>query len=196
MASFLLVAAQAPNGGNFQFTVVHSAQERKLVKTSVLAIIALVILSGCSIQEPQDVSVQTPSTSPPSSSPNTPTACDVVTERAMNATIGTQIEAFRVGDFEAAYEMAAPAFQANVSVELFEGVITGGYQSLLEAESHTLSDCIVFPQSLANTVVTVRTTGGSTSTYYYEMVDTDQGWRILGATAIAPAVPEVQPSRA
>lgn len=162
------------------------------MKTSVPAIVALLILTGCSAQGPQDVSMQPPSSSPPPPTPNTPTPCDVVTERAMGNTIGAQIDAFRAGDFEAAYNMAAPAFQANVSVEVFEGVITGGYQSLLEAQSHTLSDCIVFPQSLANTVVTVRTTSGSTSTYYYEMVDTDQGWRILGATAIAPAVPKTE----
>lgn len=34
--------------------------------------------------------------------------------------------------------------------------------------------------------VTARTNGGSTATYYYEMVKTDLGWRVLGANAIAP----------
>ena len=166
------------------------------MKTSVPAIVALLILTSCSSQGPQDASMQPPSSSPPPSSPNTPTPCDVVTERAMGNTIGTQIDAFRAGDFEAAYQMAAPAFRATVSVEAFEVVITGGYQHLLEAQSHALSDCIMFPHGLANTVVTVRTASDTTSTYYYEMVDTDEGWRILGAATIAPAMPKIQPSNA
>jgi hypothetical protein len=53
----------------------------------------------------------------------------------------------------------------------------------------------MFPHGLANTVVTVRTASDTTSTYYYEMVDTDEGWRILGAATIAPAVPKTQPSK-
>lgn len=156
---------------------------------SALVLAVTLTLASCSLASPVVGPVESPSSSPPSSAPAAPGPCDVVTERAMAATIGTQIDALRAGDFDAAYEMAAPAFQATVSVEVFEAVITGGYRSLLEAQSHTLSDCVVFPQNLANTVVTVRTTSGSSYTYYYEMVDTDQGWRILGATAIAPARP-------
>ena len=155
------------------------------MKCSVVALTALLLLAGCSAEAAGD-DVQAPSANTPSEAPTAPGLCDVTTERAMAATIGTQIDAFRAGDFEAAYEMAAPAFQASVSLEVFEAVITNGYASLLEAQSHRLSDCIVFPQRLANTVVTVRTTGGSTATYYYEMVKTDLGWRVLGANAIAP----------
>ena len=107
-------------------------------------------------------------------------------ERAMAATIGAQIDALSLGDFAGAYEWAAPAFQMNVPLEVFEIVIQDGYSSLLEARSHTLSDCVLFPQDLGNTVVTVRTVSGGVFTCYYELINTDQGWRILGAAEIAP----------
>jgi len=35
-------------------------------------------------------------------------------------------------------------------------------------------------------VVTVRTISGGVFTYYYELINTDQGWRILGAAEISP----------
>jgi hypothetical protein len=104
----------------------------------------------------------------------------------MAATIGAQIDALSQGDYAGAYEWAAPAFQMNVPLEIFELVIQDGYSSLLDASSHTLSDCVLFPQDLGNTVVTVRTISGEVFTYYYELINTDQGWRILGAAEIAP----------
>lgn len=171
--------------GNIQFSVEHSWVEGLIVKFSMLTLAALIVLSGCSGEtaRPDEAA---PQIDPPRASPVAPGPCDVTTERAISATIGTQIDAFRAGDFEVAYNMAAPAFQASVSLERFEAVIVSGYASLLDAQSHRLSDCVVFPQRLANTVVTVRTTSGSTATYYYEMVNTDVGWRVLGAKAIAP----------
>jgi hypothetical protein len=45
---------------------------------------------------------------------------------------------------------------------------------------------VLFPQDLGNTVVTVRTTSQEVFTLYYQLVNTDQGWRILGAAEIAP----------
>ncbi len=157
-----------------------------VVKIFAVALATVLALSACSGQPVPDRPVPAPRPDPPSSTPAAPGPCDVSTERDMGATIGSQIDAFRAGDFEAAYDMAAPSFQDSVSLEAFQTVITTGYESLLDAQSHRLSDCVVFPQRLANTVVTVRTTSGSTSTYYYEMVNTDKGWRILGATGIAP----------
>lgn len=115
-----------------------------------------------------------------------PGPCDVASERAMAATIGAQIEALAAGDFEQAYQWAAPAFQLSVTVEIFETVIRQGYPSLLAARSYTLSDCVLFPQDLGNTVVTVRTTSQEVFTFYYEMINTADGWRILGAAEISP----------
>jgi len=159
------------------------------VKLLPSVFLSALVLSGCAPAAPNpapppETSIETETTEPaPRSAPG---PCDVVNEREMGETIGAQITALRVGDYVAAYEWAAPAFQMNVPLEVFEIVIQDGYSSLLESRSHTLSDCVLFPSDLGNTVVTVRTVSGEVFTYYYEMINTDEGWRILGAAEIAP----------
>ena len=157
------------------------------MKLIPLVMLGMIVIAGCSAESQNQETSQVATPGSASSEPTRPGSCDVTTERAMGATIGTQIDALRAGDFEAAYDMAAPSFQSAVPREAFEAIIMGGFQSLLDAQSHTLSDCVVFPNNLANTVVTVRTIGGSTFTYYYAMINTEQGWRVLGATEIGPA---------
>jgi hypothetical protein len=159
------------------------------MKLASWVVFVAVVLSSCSAEEPRDIA---PPAAPAeeetteSSAPAAPSPCDIDNERAMGETIGAQIDALRAGDYAGAYEWAAPAFQMNVPLEVFEIVIQDGYSSLLEARSQTLSDCVLFPQDLGNTVVTVRTISGGVFTYYYELINTDQGWRILGAAEIAP----------
>jgi hypothetical protein len=159
------------------------------MKLAPWAVAIAIVLSSCAVEAPSDASPPAPPVEEETAEPSVPSApgpCDVDNERAMAATIGAQIDALSLGDFAGAYEWAAPAFQMNVPLEVFEIVIQDGYSSLLEARSHTLSDCVVFPQELGNTVVTVRTVSGGVFTYYYELINTDQGWRILGAAEIAP----------
>lgn len=153
------------------------------------ALLVVLTLAGCAPASPpaeSEPETTLDTETPPPSAPTAPGGCDISTERAMAATIGAQIDALSLGDYAAAYEWSAPAFQMNVSLEVFEIVIQNGYSSLLDARSHTLSDCVLFPQDLGNTVVTVRTIAGGVFTYYYELINTDQGWRILGAAEIAP----------
>jgi len=159
------------------------------MKLTPWAVAIAIVLSSCAVEAPSDASPPAPPVEEETTEPPVPAAprpCDVDNERAMAATIDAQIDALSLGDFAGAYEWAAPAFQMNVPLEVFEIVIQDGYSSLLEARSHTLSDCVVFPQELGNTVVTVRTVSGGVFTYYYELINTDQGWRILGAAEIAP----------
>ena len=160
-----------------------------MVKLLLGVLLSALVLGGCASEdssnpppaEPQGEQ-ETSETAPLSA----PAPCDVANERDMGESIGAQIDALRAGDFAAAYAWAAPSFQMNVSLEVFEIVIQDGYSSLLESRSHTLSDCVLFPRDLGNTVVTVRTVSGEVFTYYYEMINTDEGWRILGAAEIAP----------
>lgn len=151
-------------------------------------VVACVALVSCAPSEVSKIPEPQPAVEPDESETqrSAPGPCDVVTEREMSDSIGAQIDALRAGDYPAAYEWAAPGFQQNVSLEVFEIVIREGYSSLLDARSHTLSDCVVFPRNLGNTVVTVTTVTGGVVTYYYEMIETNEGWRILGAAEIAP----------
>ena len=117
--------------------------------------------------------------------PSGPRSCPATTEGALRDTISAQIDAFGDEDFSSAYQFAAPGFQEVVSLEAFEEIIVTQYSSLLDAQSVSFSDCVEFPGALANTVVTVRTRSGGVSTYYYELIETDQGWRVMGAAEIA-----------
>ena len=149
----------------------------------------VLLVSSCAATENAEISEPTSaleSESEDSSNLTTPAPCDVDNDRAMSAPIGAQIDALRAGNFSEAYSWAAPAFQQNVTEEMFERVIREGYSSLLESRSHTLSDCVLFPRDLGNTVVTVTTVSGEVYTYYYELIKTAEGWRILGAAEIAP----------
>ena len=149
----------------------------------------VLLVSSCAATENAEISEPTSaieSDSEDSSNLTAPAPCDGENERAMSATIGAQIDALRAGNFSEAYSWAAPAFQQNVTEEMFERVIREGYSSLLESRSHTLSDCVLFPRDLGNTVVTVTTVSGEVYTYYYELIKTAEGWRILGAAEIAP----------
>jgi hypothetical protein len=149
----------------------------------------VLLVSSCAATENAEISEPTSaieSESEDSSNLTIPAQCDVDNDRAMSATIGAQIDALRAGNFSEAYSWAAPAFQQNVTEEMFERVIREGYSSLLESRSHTLSDCVLFPRDLGNTVVTVTTVSGEVYTYYYELIKTAEGWRILGAAEIAP----------
>lgn len=156
------------------------------MKFMASAFLVVLTLAGCAPASPPVESEPEVLSEVEPSAPTAPGGCDISTERAMSSTIGAQIDALSLGDFAGAYEWSAPAFQMNVSLEVFEIVIQDGYSSLLEARSHTLSDCVLFPQDLGNTVVTVRTVTGEVFTYYYELINTDQGWRILGAAEISP----------
>lgn len=155
-----------------------------------IALVVLALLAGCteprSGTAPESGDNPAAGSSTPESSQSAPGPCDVATQGAMSETIGGQIDALSSGEFAAAYELAAPSFQLTVPLDVFETVILEGYASLLEAQSHRLSDCVTFPNDLANTVVTVTTRSGGVATYYYEMLLTDEGWRVLGAAEIAP----------
>ena len=150
--------------------------------------IVLLVSSCAGIENTEIPEPTSPGESQSDSSSNltAPAPCDVGNDRAMGATIGAQIKALRTGNFSEAYSWAAPAFQQNVTEEMFENVIREGYSSLLESRSHNLTDCVLFPRDLGNTVVTVTTVSGEVYTYYYELINTAEGWRILGAAEIPP----------
>jgi hypothetical protein len=147
--------------------------------------IASALITGCSSLEPSatppEVDAQT------GEQPTGLRPCDVATERAVGDTIGSQIDALREGDFETAYVLAAPDFQAGVPLDAFETIIRRGFPGLLDASNFTLSGCLVDPsQSLAETVVTLRTADEDVITLRYQVRELPEGWRILGATPVAP----------
>lgn len=149
--------------------------------------LALAALTGCS---PAELAVaEEPPVIDEPQQPEVPglQPCNVSTEAAVGETIGTQIDALRAEDYRAAYLLAAPSFQAGISLEAFELIIRQGFSSLLEADSYTLSNCVVDPStSLAQTTVTLRTVDQDVLTLRYLVTELPEGWRILGAEPVAP----------
>lgn len=154
-----------------------------------------VVISACAMVSAFMTGCSSPELPPPapeaderaSEQPTGLQPCDVATERAVGDTIGSQIDALREGDFETAYVLAAPDFQAGVPLDAFETIIRRGFPGLLDASNFTLSGCLVDPsQSLAETVVTLRTADEDVITLRYQVRELPEGWRILGATPVAP----------
>lgn len=108
--------------------------------------------------------------------------CDAPTERAIQTTIGDQIDAFTQGDFEAAYDLAAPSFRQRVSLAYFEEIIRADYSLLLEASGFSMSVCMTNSTTTsAEALITIRALTGETSQLVYDLENTAKGWKIAGA---------------
>jgi hypothetical protein len=108
--------------------------------------------------------------------------CDAPTERAIQTTIGDQIDAFTQGDFEAAYDLAAPSFRQRVSPSYFEEIIRADYSLLLEASGFSMSACLTNSTiTTAEALITIRPLTGETSQLVYDLENTAKGWKIAGA---------------
>jgi hypothetical protein len=168
----------------------HHPAHTKILST--LTMITALVLVGCvapAMNPPElnPAELNAPEEQPDDSASAPVGPCSVEVERALGETIGAQIGALGSGDFEGAYAFAAPEFQESITVELFEIIIRDGFDSLLSADSHTLSTCVYNPKlGRASTVVTVRTTSQEIFTLAYSLRETDQGWRIVGADPVEP----------
>ena len=108
--------------------------------------------------------------------------CDAPTERAIRTTIGNQIDAFTQGDFEAAYDLAAPSFRQRVTLSYFEEIIRADYSMLLEASGFSVSLCRTNSvTTTAEALITIRPLTGETNQLVYDLENTEEGWKIAGA---------------
>ena len=109
-------------------------------------------------------------------------ACEATIESAVEDSIGAQVDAFGREDFSAAYDMAAPDFQSEVSLEEFEGVIRDGFVPLMNVASFSVSQCLYDPaKARVEISMTLVTASGVAGSLRYSLVSVPQGWRILGA---------------
>lgn len=117
------------------------------------------------------------------------TPCDAVTRAAIETAVIGQVNAFSLGDFDAAYAFASPGFQEGMSREVFGQLIRANYAQLLQATNPRSSSCDADEQNGFSTIVMrfdTPTTSGYTLRYVLEYVDNQ--WRIAGASE--EAVPD------
>ena len=98
----------------------------------------------------------------------------------VHATVETQLNALREGDFERAYEMASSAIKEQFDVRLFAALIRHGYPVLLQANEADIGIVRDKNEELAQVTVSVLDRQKRNIVYSYWLVKEDAGWRING----------------
>ena len=100
--------------------------------------------------------------------------------RAATEPVMQQLEAFRRGDFDAAYGFASASIRELFDRGAFERMVRGGYPEIARsvsaavAEAHVLSDTTVYIR------MRIGGANGQAVEAVYEMVREERGWRING----------------
>jgi len=114
--------------------------------------------------------------------------CDDGVKDAIDATIGQQTQAFRDGDFDAAYALASPSFQAGMPLDVFSRLIRLNYPQLLTANNARSGSCEAdVPNGLATILVRFETSSDPNYTLRYVVELVEGQWRIAGANQEAVA---------
>lgn len=161
----------------------------------VAGVSVAVLLVGCSpatdlIEQGQpETSVPDEPDGPEQPTPDTPEPVDVLMECsagervAAENVVTSQTDALREGDFERAYSFASPGFRASVPLDDFTGLILVSYQPLLADANLEFGDCVIDEDKsgLALDVI-VRMDNTDSVGLRYVLVDSDEGWRVDGAS--------------
>ena len=98
----------------------------------------------------------------------------------VHATVETQLNALREGNFEQAYEMASAGIKAQFDVRLFAGLIRRGYPVLLQANEADVGIVRDKNEESAQVRVTILDRQKRATVYNYSLVKEKAGWRITG----------------
>ena len=161
------------------------------MRVAGLVLAALFVLAGCSAVSDEKSSPLPQET--PDATTETPAEelepqmilrdCRDSERVGAHNTVTAQTDALRAGDFEAAYSYASPSFQDTVSLEQFAGLILASYQPLLGDVVLEFGDCITDDSSEELSLdVVLRAEGQDSLGLRYILVDTDEGWRVSGAS--------------
>lgn len=100
--------------------------------------------------------------------------------RAATKTVMRQLEAFRRGDFIAAYAFASAEIKRMVDHAGFERMVTGGYPEIARSVSAVVTDRRPTPNGGLYLHLSIRGENGSAVEALYEMVREDGAWKING----------------
>ena len=164
--------------------------------TAIVIVLLLFIASGCSTAQPEEQSVipevDQPAQPPTPEEPQNPSEpeietveCSQVVQSAIETTVNAQTASFAVGDYELAYSYASPSFQASVSIPRFIEIIEGSYGPLIQSTTLGFENCVYYPEpELATMDVRFAEAGVTVYALRYLMVESDEGWRVDGASAL------------
>ena len=167
------------------------------MKSLSIGLVALMATSSCAFQPPsvesEPAPVEQPQQQSPEPEPDPETEqgpefseCSQTTQSGIETTINAQTASFAVGDYELAYSYASPSFRSSVSLQRFIGIIEGSYGPLISSSTLGFDSCLYFQEpELATIDVRFSEAGATVYALRYVLVETDLGWRVDGASALA-----------
>jgi CHASE2 domain-containing sensor protein len=102
---------------------------------------------------------------------------------AIERTVTEQLEAFRSGNYDRAYAIAAAGLQRSIDRQRFEAMIRRDYPGIAENASLALGD-LVHDDDSASLNVTVVTASGRSFQYQYRLALEKDAWRVTGVTPV------------
>lgn len=102
--------------------------------------------------------------------------------KSLHSVITQQMEAFRAGNYEAAYTYADETIKSAYSLEMFERMVQSGYAAIAHSVSAT---CGLTLDNGSDAVVSVRVQGSDekTTEYQYRLHWNGKAWKISGVVA-------------
>ena len=103
--------------------------------------------------------------------------------KAAADTILGQLEAFRRGDYDAAYTFAAESIRQLFDRESFERMVKTGYPEIARSSMATVNQATIAPNGHAYLIMKIRGANGSRIEAIYEMVWESDRWKIAGVVS-------------
>ena len=105
---------------------------------------------------------------------------DAAVVRAATEPVMRQLEAFRQGDFDAAYTFASASIRELFDRAAFEQMVRGGYPEIARSVSAAVVEARVVTETSVYLRLRIGGANGQAVEAVYEMVREDRGWRING----------------
>jgi len=99
---------------------------------------------------------------------------------AATVTVMRQLEAFRQGDFDAAYAFASADIKQIFDRPTFETMVRGGYPEIVRSVSAVVTEGDVAPDGHVYLRLTIHGANGRSVDAIYDMVQEGSDWRING----------------
>ncbi len=163
-----------------------------------LAFAMVWMLAGCAtesttMQELEESPAATEPTPPKTLEPSpeeSPIPCPQEISAEIETVILDQSASFALRDYATAYSYSSENFQAAVTLDLFERLISRNYEMLLYFEEAIFGACELAETGTTATVsVEVRSSFQAPVIMEYELVSEKNAWKVLAVTNPVPGVP-------
>jgi hypothetical protein len=103
--------------------------------------------------------------------------------KAAADTILGQLEAFRRGDYDAAYTFASESIRQLFDRESFERMVKTGYPEIARSAGATVNQATIAPNGRVYLIMKIRGANGGRIEAIYELVWEGDRWKIAGVAA-------------